>query len=224
MQEMRFAELLCTRLCHDLTGPIGALANGAEFLSEEGFEMQGQAIELIASSAAQAVARLQFYRRAYGRINESGEASLSELKALVEDFVAGSKINIDWPDTHTDSAGISVSYKMGRLLINLVLISVGSLLRGGTITVRLACVDNTKEIRISATGSSVKWDKALEDVLKKNVDLESLSPKTIQAELTRSLADELNCSLSWNIEETSTEFLVRQALATVEKTEPQPRD
>ena len=63
VSELKFAELLCTRLCHDLTGPIGAIANGAEFLSDEGFDMQGQAIELISSSAAQAVSRLQFYRK-----------------------------------------------------------------------------------------------------------------------------------------------------------------
>ena len=45
--QLRMAELLCTRLCHDLTGPIGAVNNGAEFLSEEGFNLQNQAVELI---------------------------------------------------------------------------------------------------------------------------------------------------------------------------------
>ena len=56
--ELRMAELLCTRLCHDLTGPIGAVNNGAEFLGDEGFSMQGQAVELIISSAFSAVVRL----------------------------------------------------------------------------------------------------------------------------------------------------------------------
>lgn len=210
MQEMRFAELLCTRLCHDLTGPIGALANGAEFLSEEGFEMQGQAVELIASSAAQAVARLQFYRRAYGRINDSGEASLSELKKLVEDFLEGSKVTLDWPDTHTDAAGISVSYKMGRLLINLLLIGVGTLLRGGTITVRLSQQESAKEIRVLCAGAVVKWDVALEDVLNRRVDTSTLTPKTIQAELTRSLAEELAATLRWEVQDGSVEFIALQ--------------
>ena len=216
MNSMRFAELLCTRLCHDLTGPIGALANGAEFLSEEGFEMQGQAVDLIATSAAQAVARLQFYRRAYGRINESGEASLSELKKLAEDYLVGGKTTLDWPDTHTDSSGISISYKMGRLLINLVLICSGALMRGGTISVRLAANNSMKEIQVSCVGSSVKWDKALEDVLKKNVDPASLTPKTIQAELTRGLAEELKTELSWVVDEMSVAFNVRQPVQMLE--------
>src|SRR5271156_4908152 len=99
MSEYTFAELLCTRLCHDLTGPVGAVANGAEFMSEEGFEMQGQHLDLITSSAEQAVARLQFYRKAYGRITEDGEAHLAEQKKIARDFFAGGKVTLDWPDT-----------------------------------------------------------------------------------------------------------------------------
>src|SRR5437870_3911345 len=83
---LKLAELLCTRLCHDLTGPIGAVNNGAEFLSEEGFNLQSQAVELITSSAFSAVSRLQFYRMAYGRVKDSGEASLTDSQKLATDF------------------------------------------------------------------------------------------------------------------------------------------
>ena len=55
--ENRLAEMLCTRLCHDLTGPIGAVNNGAEFLGDEGFDMQNEAVQLILSSAHEAVNR-----------------------------------------------------------------------------------------------------------------------------------------------------------------------
>src|SRR5215813_167191 len=98
IDSLRLAELLCTRLCHDLTGPIGAVNNGAEFLSEEGFNLQGQAMELITSSAASAVARLQFYRLAYGRVKEQGEASIADGQKLAADFFAGGKVALEWPD------------------------------------------------------------------------------------------------------------------------------
>src|SRR5476649_361754 len=101
IDELRMAELLCTRLCHDLTGPIGAVNNGAEFLSEEGFNLQGQAVELITSSAASAVARLQFYRFAYGRVKDQGEASLADSQRLGSDFFTGGKVALDWPDQYT---------------------------------------------------------------------------------------------------------------------------
>src|ERR1700722_10587188 len=97
IDELRMAELLCTRLCHDLTGPIGAVNNGAEFLSEEGFNLQSQAVELIISSAFSAVTRLQFYRMAYGKVRDHGEANLAEKQKLATDFFTDSKITLDWP-------------------------------------------------------------------------------------------------------------------------------
>lgn len=202
--------MLCTRLCHDLTGPIGALANGAEFLSDEGFDLQGQAIELINSSAAQAVSRLQFYRKAYGRINDDGEADLSEQKKITSDFFAGGKITLDWPDTHTSASGASVSWKMGRLLLNLVIIASSTLLRGGTLSVRIVADGGAKEIRITASGATIKWDKEIEDTLLGKVPLDELLPKTVQAELTRFLAKELGADLTWQIGEASAEIVLRQ--------------
>ena len=122
-ENTQMAELLSTRLCHDLTGPIGAVNNGAEFLTEEGFALQHQAVDLIASSAFSAVARLQFYRIAYGHVKNHGEANLSERQKIASDFFFGSKISLDWPEAYTDAAGVSVSLKMCRLIFNLLIIA-----------------------------------------------------------------------------------------------------
>ena len=215
MSELKLAELLCTRLCHDLTGPIGALANGAEFLSDEGFDLQGQAIELINSSASQAVSRLQYYRKAYGRINEDGEADLSEQKKITEDFFAGSKIILDWPDTHTAASGVSVSYKMGRLLLNMIIVISASLLRGGTLSVRISSGEGGKKIHLMATGVSIKWDKDIEEALSGKLNHDELEPKTVQAELTRCLAHELLAKLSWKITDTTAELILDRPEASL---------
>src|ERR1700709_2008856 len=106
--ETKLAEMLCTRLCHDLTGPIGAVNNGAEFLDEEGFDMQNEAVQLILSSAHEAVNRLQFYRQAYGRVGHMGESSLSDKKKITMDFFSGTKVKVDWPDAHTDAANMGI--------------------------------------------------------------------------------------------------------------------
>lgn len=189
------AELLCTRLCHDLTGPIGAVSNGAEFLSEEGFNMQGQAVDLIVSSAFSAVARLQFYRFAYGRVKDAGEASLTEKKQMVEDFFKGSKISLDWPDQHTDAADVSVSSKMARMLFNLLIITSGALLKGGALSIRVTEEDSGKCLSVSATGEAVKWEKETETILLGQGNLEEMTPKTVQLYLTAKLAEELRVKL-----------------------------
>lgn len=200
--QLKMAELLCTRLCHDLTGPIGAVNNGAEFLSEEGFNMQGQAMELIVSSSFSAVTRLQFYRTAYGRVKEQGEASLSDKQKLAMDFFAGSKITLDWPDSHTDSSGISVSQKMARLLCNVLIAVSGALIRGGTIEVRLSQDEQarSKKFAFTVKGQSLKWERETADILAGRHDGIEMDTKNIQLFLSRMYADELNVTVEQKVE------------------------
>ena len=194
--DARLAEMLCTRLCHDLTGPIGALSNGAEFLEDEGFSMQGQAIELISQSAEQAVNRLQFYRSAYGRITQPGEAILSDVKSLITQFFSGTKISLDWPDSLTDALDISVSRKMGRLLQNMVVIASGTLIRGGILSIRIQEADGKKILAISASGLSIKWGADHKQVLEASVGVEDIQPATVQTYYTLMLAQELGVDLT----------------------------
>lgn len=200
--ELRMAELLCTRLCHDLTGPIGAVNNGAEFLSEEGFNMQSQAMELIISSSFSAVTRLQFYRNAYGRVKEGGEANIADKQKLSMDFFAGSKITLDWPDNHTDSANISISQKMARLICNMLIIASGVLIRGGTVAVRLKhdMGARAKRVTITVSGNGLKWEKETADILAGDHSKIEMDARNVQWFLSRMYADELSATVSHHLE------------------------
>jgi histidine phosphotransferase ChpT len=206
--EIRMAELLCTRLCHDLTGPIGAVNNGAEFLTEEGFDLQGQAVELISSSAAEAVIRLQFYRNAYGKVNSNGEANMAEVRQLVEKYLQSSKIQLDWPPNHAESSGISVSRKMAKLLINSMVVVAGALIRGGQVSIRLDQEGTAKTIKITASGSIVKIDPEDEAALKGTTALEMLTPKTVQPYLIHKLAEEIGAQTNLNHSPGFLEFIL----------------
>jgi histidine phosphotransferase ChpT len=199
INETRLAEMLCTRLCHDLTGPIGAVNNGAEFLTEDGFDMQNEAMKLILSSAHEAVNRLQFYRQAYGRVGE-GETGIAEKKQLAQDFFSSTKVKLDWPDSHTDASGIAISQKVGRLLLNLVLLAGTSLIRGGTVSVRLGeDAEGTKEILITAVGETVKLDAETLSILRGYGEEAMLTPKTSQPLLTMNIIEEINAELGLDI-------------------------
>jgi len=209
--ELRMAELLCTRLCHDLTGPIGAVNNGAEFLAEEGFNMQNQAVELIVSSAFSAVSRLQFYRLAYGNVKESGEANLADKQKIAVDYFAGSKITLDWPDTETDASGVSVSLKMARLIYNLLIMASAALIRGGVISVRIALdSEGHKRVTVKATGSHLKWEPEITQILKGEMNDEGLSAKNVQAQLTHYFAKDLNVPMSHTVTEEEITFEATQ--------------
>ncbi len=209
--DLRMAEMLCTRLCHDLTGPIGAVNNGAEFLSEEGFNMQSQAVELIISSAFSAVTRLQFYRTAYGTVKENGEANLADKQKLAQDFFAGSKITLDWPDSHTDSAGVSISLKMSRLISNLLIVTSSTLIRGGTIAIRISQTDDGKKsVAFTTTGPGLKWEKEVEQILCGDMTSIEINPRNVQTCFTRKLADELAASITTAVNDETLTLQVNQ--------------
>lgn len=216
ISEIKLAEMLCTRLCHDLTGPIGAVNNGAEFLSEEGFDMQGEAMQLIVSSAHEAVNRLQFYRQAYGRVNDHGEASLSEKKKLAEEFFKSTKLKLDWADSYADASGISVSQKMARLFMNMMIVTAAAMIRGGTLTVRVAEHADIREFTLDATGETVKLEPEMHEILTGEGDPAALSPKTAQAFLTAKLAAELGASIEVNISEGHLSMVARQPVTVAQ--------
>lgn len=216
ISEIKLAEMLCTRLCHDLTGPIGAVNNGAEFLSEEGFDMQNEAMQLVLSSAHEAVNRLQYYRQAYGRVNDHGEASLSEKRALAQAFFSTTKLKLDWTDAHADASGVSVSQKMSRLMLNLLIVMSGVLIRGGTVSVRVGETDDAREIQIDGEGETVKLDAETLTILKGEGDASMLSPKTSQAFLTAKIAQELDATIDFTVEAHSLKVRVRQPVVVAQ--------
>ena len=70
---LELAALLCSRVCHDLISPVGAIVNGLEVLDDNPKpEDREFALDLIRKSAKTASARLQFCRLAFGAAGSSG--------------------------------------------------------------------------------------------------------------------------------------------------------
>ena len=208
MTDTRLAELIATRLCHDLTGPIGAVNNGAEFMAEEGADMQGQAIELITSSALEAVARLQFYRMVYGRVPTTGDTSISERLPLIEAFLSGSKIPFHWA-VPVDQGG--QPHAVFRLLCNLILIASAAMLRKGAIHVETTEQGGQWQLVVRTEGGSVKWESYQQLALDGKADIEALEPKTAQLAFTASLLKQAKGSLEVEADGATLKFIARLA-------------
>lgn len=189
----KFAEMLCTRFCHDIIGPVGAVSNGAEFLREEMPELNSQAMDLIEKSSREAISRVQFYRQAYGAGLKHSSASLTEAKTTAENFFHGGKITLDWADKYTDMSGIDINYTQKKIILNILLICSASLIRGGKV---IFSIDESG-IKITAEGASVKLDPDVENCLKTNCEEGLTDPKLIQAKYTVVLADEADSRITF---------------------------
>lgn len=201
--QLQLAELLAARFCHDIAGPIGAVNNGVEFMSEEDEDMKEKAIELVENSAKEGVARLRFFRQAYGKANANGEANLEELHALMQGIFAHTKATLEWDAHHRDAANVPLTQRQGKLLLNLVVIAMNSLLVGGTVTITLDKSQGERGgVTIRSQGEKVKLDEVAQDILLGKLDTEPLSTKTIQYFLTFLIADESSTILALDVSET----------------------
>ena len=197
MDDVRLGEMLSTKLCHDLTGPIGAIANGVEFLAEEDEDMHAQALELIKQSSAEAINRLQFYRAAFGRINGGGEASLSDLKQQIQKFLSGGKVSLDWADANTDASGYPLSRRAARVVMNMVILAAGTLIRGGTLQMKLGEENGMRLVQLSVHSPHIKWEPMLGQALRHDMTVAEVDAKTVQAYVTGSFVKELGGMLEF---------------------------
>ncbi len=132
--DLELAALICSKVCHDLISPVGAIANGFEVLDEEqDEEMRKMALDIVRSNGAKASARLQFARMAFGAMGTSGDTvSLDEARRLTDALYEGEKVSVQWPDDSPDLPKNQV-----KLLVNLVTLAVQAIPRGGSVTVDL---------------------------------------------------------------------------------------
>ena len=213
--DVKLTELLCARICHDLAGPIGAISNGIEFLREDSESIHGQAFDLVESSANEMVARLKFFRTAYGVASSEGEADISHLRELTRNLFAEKKVLLDWPDHHTEAAGISITHLMGRLMLNLIIITSSSLIYGGTLSVRMEKRNGDKHIIVRGHGKKVKIDPNLDAILA-DTNTVPMDKRNIQMHYSAALAKELNTTLTINC---NTDTLELDACTLCKKTE-----
>ena len=207
------ASMLCTKLCHDITGPVGAINNGVEFMSEEEGKIPDEIMDLVASSATEAVARLQFYRRAYGRITKDNAASLTEQYELTKQFFAASKIDVDWPDSHTDMSGIEINQQMAQLLLNMVIIVQGTIMREGVLKVRIEEDASTGiAFTVESSGGAVKENIEVSEILKGDESVD-IDPKTAQSYLTAELAKQSAMRLLIVSSEDSSRLMAQKTMA-----------
>jgi histidine phosphotransferase ChpT len=183
--EERLASLLCARMSHDLAGPIGAVSAGAELLADPTAGVDREAIELVGENARTLTERLRFYRLAFG-IDGGGEADMAGVKKLAENFASAPSTNVPFSLEWTVD---SLADKLAeRLLLNLLLLSAGTLTRGGKIHLS----GQGFNLKAEVSGNGLRLADEITDALQLSLSFESLSPKTAQPSLVGLLAKRIN--------------------------------
>lgn len=194
-QSLDLASLLCSRLCHDLLSPVGALNNGLELLAEERDpEMRKRCMELLEQSARTSADKLKFFRLAFGAAGGFGDTvPVEEPKALIDALVSGNeRITVGW------NLGVPELPKPAvKVLLNLAHIGIDALVRGGTLEIGAELRDGAAEIVIRATGAKVVFDPVIGKALDGALDPGELSSRTAPAHMIQQLAASLGGGLQY---------------------------
>lgn len=195
--DLKVAQLLVSRICHDLAGGVSALSTGAELLLEEGGVPGSDALDLIAASARQSTKRLQFLRVAFGQGGgEGGSVSLTELRDWVRGLLESGRISLVW-----DDAPDRLELGEGKLLLNLCLLATEALPRGGVLVVNSGFVDGRRGIAVLAQGEGARLIPEMRQALSLDVDVDSLTSRSVNAHFTAVLAAKLTAELEIQVDD-----------------------
>ena len=189
------AALLCSRICHDLISPIGAIVNGLEVLDEDkNEETKTFAMELIKKSAHQASAKLQFCRLAFGAAGSAGaQIELGDAEKVARGLLADDKTAIVWNLPRELLAKNRV-----KLLLNMLLVALACIPRGGTLTIDPGT--GGKGFRLTASGLNARLAEATVELLAGS-PAQPVDAHAIQPVYTGILARDCGLTLSAAVED-----------------------
>lgn len=191
LEPLDLAALLCSRVCHDLISPVGAIMNGLEVLEDDNDEeTKTFAMELIRKSARTASAKLQFCRLAFGAAGSAGaQIDSGDAEKVTRGLIEDEKTRLEWTLPR-----VLLPKNRVKLLLNMVLISAQAIPRGGLLKISPVGEGETMGFRIAATGTNAKIPQAIPPLLTGVPGDHAVDAHAIQPFYTGLLAR--NCGLS----------------------------
>jgi len=186
LDALDLAALLCSRVCHDLISPTGAIVNGLEVLEEKQSDEETRtfALDLIKKSAKTASARLQFCRLAFGAAGSvTAQIDLGDAENMARAFIEDDKTKLAW-----QLARALLPKNRVKLLLNMLIIAGQTIPRGGTLTVDPVGEGEAMGFRVTATGLNARIPQAVPGLLEGTSESGSVDAHAIQPFYTGLLA------------------------------------
>lgn len=196
---LELASLLCSRLCHDMLSPVGALSNGLELLAEERDpQMRQRCLELLEQSARTSAGKLKFFRLAFGAAGGFGDmVPVAEPRALIEELAGNNgRVALAWGVTAE-----MLSKPAVKVLLNLAHLGIEALVRGGNLDIAVETRGKAMEIAVRASGPRIAFDPAIGAVLEGRFGPGELTSRTAPAAMIAHLAARIGGGLQFMLTE-----------------------
>lgn len=198
-QEMALAQLMTTKYCHDLAGPLGAVSNGVEFLKDGGESMHEQSIELLETSAKEAVDRLLFFRQAFGATNKNMDVEMSHIAEVCDHFFAPKHIEVSW---QVDELFVTLAgerrHELVKLLMNLMMAASYVVIHGAKMSVEINTSQKQHKISVVIEHEKLKDDPIVEAILCNLPRLPEMDSRNVQLFFTQKLMADMGMKATVN--------------------------
>lgn len=207
---LELAQLLCTRLCHDLAGPIGAVAAGVELIGGDPSAADAETLGLIGDSSAAASLKLKFVRAALG----AAGAGAIDMESLLDGYLGAmasgdSKPKVKWPapaSFERFAAAAGAAWRQAILNLCLAALEMQPGCKDLTVSVEGAT------LRIDARGQALRSParrEELEAALTGLTAPKDLNAKTIQAFLAGRMIRAAGATLETSSQEGAVAVIAR---------------
>jgi len=185
LEALDLAALLCSRVCHDLISPAGAIVNGLEVLEEsKDEETKNFALSLIKRSARNATARLQFCRIAFGAAGSmTAQVDTGDAEQVARGVIEDDKYKLTW-----NLPRALLPKNRVKLLLNMLLVAMLAIPRGGTLTLDPIGSGESVSFRVTAAGLNGRVPPAVPGLLGGATTGEPVDAHAIQPYYTGLLA------------------------------------
>ena len=193
LDALDLAALLCSRVCHDVISPVGAIVNGLEVLEDEkDADMRAFALDLIKKSATTASARLQFCRLAFGAAGSAGASiDTGDAEKVTRGLIGDDKIKLEW-----NAPRILLAKNKVKVALNLCLIAAACIPRGGVIVLSIDGEGDDTALKVEAKGANARLASSVPSLLTGSPDSGHVDAHGIQPFYTGLVARECGLSLS----------------------------
>ncbi len=191
--DLKATQFLCSRICHDLIGPAGAVNTGMELLADE--SDGGDALALVTDSAVQVSRRLAFFRVAFGAGGATGPTAVSDARKLAMDYMNGGKVALDWPSDQAQALDGGLAADEIKLLMVMLFLAAEMLPRGGTVSMRTARLDGGVGVAFIASGPGARVREGVGEAIAGPVAAEQLSAQSIIGDFARRLSQALGAEI-----------------------------
>ncbi len=205
MESINLSEIIAVKICHDLAGALGAINNGLELMQDDSLmSIREESINLVNTSAKEAISKLLYFRQAYGTANIEGETSHDNLKNLVNNFFIQNKLTLEWSLPNTQSGTpLTIPNQVIKIFLNALLVVTNGLIGGGTIRINISKQFHKTPVHIHASGNLVKINPEILNLFQKDIEAITPSLKDINAYIAVLLAKNIGSKIALTFDETN---------------------